>query len=143
MSVGIDTDFLVRLAILEHPSHQRAVDIQNRCLDEGESFALAPQVLGEFVHIVTDARRFENPLSMERALGISKDWWNALEVEQVQTSSIAVLQFLDWMKEYQLGRKRILDTLLAATYLSAGVTRLITGNSADYRIFPGLQLIEI
>lgn len=143
MNVAIDTDFLVRIAILEHPQHQVTVDLRNHYLDARKRFALAPQVLTEFIHVVSDSRRFENPLSMEKALQLSWDWWNAIEVEQIHPSVDTVKQFLDWMEKYQLGRNRVLDTMLAATYLSAGVTRLITGNPADYRIFSDLELIEM
>jgi hypothetical protein len=34
-----------------------------------------------------------------------------------------------------LGRKRLLDTQLAATYAAAGVTELLTANSADFAVF--------
>lgn len=143
MNVGIDTDFLVRISILEHPKHQSTVDLRDHYLDARERFALAPQVLSEFIHVVSDPRRFENPLSMETALQLSRDWWNAIEVEQIHPTHNAVKQFLAWMEKYQLGRKRVLDTMLAATYLSSGVTQLITGNPKDYRIFPQLELIEM
>ncbi|NOX99973.1 MAG: type II toxin-antitoxin system VapC family toxin [Verrucomicrobia bacterium] len=143
MNVGIDTDFLVRIAILEHPKHQSTVDLRDHYLDARKRLALAPQVLSEFIHVVSDPRRFENPLSIEKALQLSRDWWNAIEIEQIHPTGDAVIQFLDWMENYQLGRERVLDTMLAATYLSSGITHLITGNPRDYRIFPELKLIEM
>lgn len=143
MTAGIDTDFLVRLAILEHSKHAAACRIRDRHLDCGDRFALAPQVVAEFIHVITDPRRFERPLVMTDALALSQNWWNALEVVQVYPSIDAMTRFHDWMKLHQLGRKRILDTQLATTYVSAGIDHLITGNYADYRIFPELTLIEI
>ena len=143
MSAGIDTDFLVRLGIIEHPQHGTTVDLRDRLLDGDERFALAPQVLSEFIHVVTDPRRFERPLPVSAALAMAEAWWNAPEVDQILASSSAVGRFLATMNARKLGRKRILDTMLAATYLAAGVTRLITGNAADYRIFPDLELIEM
>jgi len=47
------------------------------------------------------------------------------------------------MARHRLGKKRVLDTMLAATYVSAGIRRLITGNADDYRLFKELELIEI
>ncbi len=38
----------------------------------------------------------------------------------------------DWLQRHQLGRKRILDTQLAATLWSAGIQRLVTSNPADF-----------
>ena len=65
------------------------------------------------VHIVTDARRFQQPFSMETALDKSERWWNAAETEQVLPTDVVVARFHDWMRGHQLGRKRVLDTLLA------------------------------
>jgi predicted amidohydrolase YtcJ len=39
---------------------------------------------------------------------------------------------MTWMHEHRLGRKRLLDTLPAATYYRAGVSRLA---STDWRDF--------
>ncbi len=143
MNAGIDTDFLVRLVILEHPAHQATRELRDRYLDRGDHFALAPQVISEFVHVVSDARRFESPLSMDEALKSAELWWNAAEVHQILPNEEAMKRFFHLMAKHRLGRKRVLDTLLAATYLSAGVTQFITGNAGDYRIFSELQLIEM
>ena len=80
MRVGIDTDFLVRLSIAAHPGRDAAVDLRDRHLDAGDHFVLAPQVITEFVHVVTDARRFTKPLSMTKALAVAKDWCDADDV---------------------------------------------------------------
>jgi predicted nucleic acid-binding protein len=39
-----------------------------KLLKSGDAFALAPQVLAEFVHVVTDARRFSSRLDPEQAV---------------------------------------------------------------------------
>ncbi len=143
MIVGIETDFLVRLAILEHPRHEATCELRDRHLDRGDSFALAPQVVSEFVHVVTDPRRFEKPMAVTDALLLSRDWWQAQEVETIFPTQRSLELFLDWMAAHQLGRKRVLDTQLAATCVAGGITHLITGNAADYRIFAGLHLIEM
>jgi hypothetical protein len=41
-----------------------------------------------------------------------------------------------------LGRKRILDTLLAATYWSAGIQSLLTTNAGDFAVLGGFQCIS-
>lgn len=49
------------------------------------------------------------------------------------------LEFLDSLS---LGRKRILDTALAATLELAGVRRLATFNRKDFEVFPFLELVS-
>jgi hypothetical protein len=44
------------------------------------------------------------------------------------------------MHTFRLGRKRLLDTLLAATYHRAGVVRLAT---TDWRDFRGYGVFEV
>jgi len=101
----------------------------------GEHFAIAAQVVTEFVHIVTDARRFTAPLTMEHALERARAWWDSPDVERVEANDEAVRWFLDAMAKHQLGRKRVLDTMLAATYRSAGITSLLTLDGADFDVF--------
>ena len=47
----------------------------------------------------------------------------------------ALTCFREWMLRHRLGRKRVLDTMLAATYRSAGVTSLLTLNAPDSAVF--------
>lgn len=143
MNVAIDTDFLVRLSIAEHPGRKVAEALRDRHLEKGDRFAIAPQVINEFIHVVSDPRRFAKPLSMERAIETARLWWEAGEVAPIFPDSAAVLRFCDLMQRYQFGRKRVLDTSLAAVCLGCGVTHLITGNPRDYRTFDELVLIEM
>jgi len=48
---------------------------------KNDRFALAPQVLAEFIHIVTDPKRFSSPLTVELALRRAETWWNSKEVD--------------------------------------------------------------
>ncbi len=149
MTHGIDTGFLVALEIIEHADHAAARALLARLIGAGDRLALAPQVLAEFLHIVTDPRRFAQPLDMTAARRIALEWWLGREVEQVFPDDGATQLFLSWMERHRLGRKRLLDTQLAATYRRAGVTSLLTTNPGDFGIFgeftcltPALQTKE-
>jgi predicted nucleic acid-binding protein len=142
MISGLDTTFLVELEIEQSPNHQAAIQLfrQQLCPQE-PSFALAPQVLTEFIHIVTDPRRFEAPLSPPRALERAEFWWFAQEVQQIMPSEQSTALFLRWMSQYHLGRKRILDTFLAATYFSANISLLISSNARDFSIYRDITVL--
>jgi predicted nucleic acid-binding protein len=123
------------------PAHTAAHELLHReILQPQISLALAPQVLAEFIHVVTDPRRFQKPLTADDAVAKARFWWNAAEVTHVFPSDESTRLFLDWMQRHQLGRKRILDTQLAATLWNAGVRGLLTSNPADFQIF-GFQLL--
>lgn len=133
---GIDTTFLVQVEVREVPGHEEARSWLNEALARHpQPLALAPQVLTKFVHLVTDPRRFASPLSMEEALEKAQGWWEASEVKPVYPSLDSTRLGLLWLRQHRLGRSRLLDTQLAATYYAAGVTRLLTLNMSDFEIF--------
>ena len=80
MTHGADTSFLVAVEIVEHLHHADASRLLGELLARGDRVAITPQVLAEFVHVVTDARRFQQPFSMETALDKSERWWTATAV---------------------------------------------------------------
>lgn len=132
---GVDTGFLVAAEVREHADHADAQSTFARILAVGDRIAIAPQVLAEFIHIVTDSRRFTHPLDPKAAQQLAKQWWTAREVVPVFPDKDATQLFLDWLHLFSLGRKRLLDTLLAATYRQVGIQSLLTTNPADFGIF--------
>ncbi len=69
---------------------------------------------------------------MEVALQHSARWWNAAEVDPTTPTHEALALFHEWMRQHQLGRKRVFDPLLAATYRSAGGTSLLRLKEHDF-----------
>src|SRR5262249_1398580 len=106
-----------------------------RLLSAGDLIAMAPQVLAEFIHIVTDPRRFVQPLDMIAARQLAEQWWTAREVLRGFPEDPTTRPVPAWLQQFSLGRKRLLDTLLAATYLQAGIQSLLTTNQADFLVF--------
>ena len=144
MTHGLDTDFLVAeipAEIRDHPFHQQADALLQSLLAGGHDLAIAPQTLAEFIHIVTDPKRMPQPLTMTEAISRAEHWWQAAEVQRVFPDGNCVMDFLGWLSRYQLGRKRLLDTLLAATFQQAGVSRLISNNDKDFKVFACFEVV--
>ena len=141
MRIGVDTTFLVQAELFEHPGHTGAHRLLGQQLEAGNVLALAPQILPEFVHVVTDPNRFERPLSVDQALARARAWWSAKETRPASPTAESVSQFWLWMQQFGLGRKRLLDTMLAATYFSHGITTLLTSNVRDYAVFGCFRLL--
>src|ERR1700730_12584432 len=68
MRHGLDTCFLVAFEAADHPKHADSRALVDQCRSNGDDFALAPQVLAEFVHVLTDHNRFCPALQMVAAL---------------------------------------------------------------------------
>jgi predicted nucleic acid-binding protein len=138
--IGLDTNILVAYAIPEHPAHSKVRERIDHFQLEGRRLALTSGILAEFIHIVTDQKRFENPLSMPEALAWAAFWSDAEEVSVISTDLSAHRQWLVWLRQHRLGRKRLLDTLIAATWWSAGIQEVFTLNPVDFKIFEALTL---
>jgi len=140
--IGVDTTFLIHLEIQEAAEHVRAKQtLEREVLATGTTLVLVPQVLSEFLHVVTDQRRFQRPFTMSHALERATYWWNAREVRRVFPTTESTSLFLDWIGQHRLGRKRLLDTMLAATLHLAGVRRLVSSNAADFSDFGVFDVI--
>jgi len=142
VTYGVDTSFLVAAELDEHADQAAVRSMIARLISRGDRLALAPQVLAEFIHAVTDSKRFRAPLEMSLAHSLAERWWTAREVERVYPNAAATQQFLDWMAIHRLGRKRLIDTMLAATYLHAGIYTLATLDTRDFGIFGCFQIVH-
>jgi len=142
--IGLDTSFLVGLTIREHPVHPACASLfHSRIQGQESSVAICSQILGEFAHVVTDPRRFSQPLEMTEALEICSQWWHARECRVIEASSHSFPIFIAWMQRYRLGRKRVLDTLLAATYHSAGISEIATTDWRDFNLFESFDIVHL
>lgn len=141
--IGLDTSILVAHAISEHPQHEASHRWLDDALAKDQSFGITSGILAEFVHIVTDARRFETPLTISDALERAAFWGEAREVTLLSADDAVNAQWLNWVVEYQLGRKRLLDTLIAATWHVAGIREICTLNPRDFTVFEVFRIHHI
>lgn len=142
MIVALDTDVLVHWTMQGTPRHAAVSKWVRRHLrTRGNALALTPQTLHELIHVCTDPRRFERPMSMAEALERSRALWDAREVVRVLPGPTVLHRTLELLGKFRLGRKRILDTVLAATLEAADVHHLATLNAADFAIFPFLEVV--
>jgi predicted nucleic acid-binding protein len=79
---------------------------------------------------------------MQEALDKADLWWSASEVRLVHPDTQAVQLFIEWMRALRIGRKRVHDTLLAATYLSAGIKEIVTSDREGFEAFGGLTVCD-
>lgn len=142
MTIGVDTTLLVESELEEVTGHEQAKHWLGDVIRQHVKLAIAPQVLGEFIHAVTDPARFVRPLNSQQAISRAQEWWTASEVRQVHPTADAVMLFLEWMSRYKLGRKRVLDTMLAATYFAHGIDHVVTSNSRDFAVFSGMTTVN-
>jgi len=140
---GLDTSFLIAVEVAGHKDHGIARAVAESLRRKGDRFVIAPQILAEFMHVVTDSKRFSSPLTMEQALHRAEAWWNSEEIDWALPDERTVTWFFRAMREGNLGRKRLLDTLLAGTFQRAGVSSVLTLNPDDFRGFGVFECVKL
>jgi predicted nucleic acid-binding protein len=133
--IGLDTSILVAQAIAEHPQHEASQRWLDDEIARNQTFVITSGILAEFIHIVTDGRRFEIPLAMSEALQRAAFWSEAREVTLLAADDAVNALWLKWLTDFQLGRKRLLDTLIAVTWHAAGISEICTLNPNDFKVF--------
>lgn len=81
-------------------------------------------------------------MSMSSALLTAGAPWDAPDTRRIVAGPRTAHRTLELLRTLELGRKRILDTALAATLEEAGIERLATFNRKDYVLFAFLEVVE-
>lgn len=141
--LGLDTNVLVHLHLPSSDSHERVRATMHRLVhDESAILVLTPTVMDEFVHLITDPRRFNPAVTMSEALGLARSYLGRRNVEWAAAGEQALAHAITVMDRFGLGRKRISDCLIAATYVEHGVDALVTCDPDDFRGFEQLAIID-
>ena len=138
---GLDSNILVQLALQDHPANVATIAAVQSETQRGNRLVFPSLVVDEFLHVITDARRFSPPLTMLEALDWVENFAANPAVGLLEPTPETLRQTLRWMREFNLGRKRILDTQLAAVLHTGGVRRLLTSNPADFTVFGVFEII--
>ena len=138
---GLDCNILVQLALQDHPANAATITAVQAEVKRGNRLVFPSLVIDEFLHVITDARRFNPPLTMTEALDWVESFLANPAVGLLEPTPESLRQTLQWIRKFNLGRKRILDTHLAAVFYAAGVRRLFTANAADFAVFNVFEII--
>jgi predicted nucleic acid-binding protein len=138
---GLDCNILVQLALADHPANAATIAAVHAETRREGRLVIPTLIVTEFLHVATDAKRFAPPLTMNEALDWIEEFMANPSVGLLEPSQESMRQMLRWMRQFNLGRKRILDTHLAAVLHAAGVRRLLTSNPADFAVFGVLKTI--
>jgi predicted nucleic acid-binding protein len=143
MKLGVDTNVLVvaHMPSMEDHAIVRA-RLRERLADAATILVITPAILHELVHVITDARRFDPPVAVMEAVAVARVYLDASNVQCVPTDAAAARLTLELVERHRLGRKRLADSLFAATLLRNDVNTLLTFNHGDFGVFEGLSTID-
>ncbi len=140
--IGVDTNILVALALESHARHIETIQCTQAQQDQQQRFVLTPLVIFEFLHLVTDTKRLSPALDITDASQWVQNWAKAMKAHFIYENEASTNLCFQWLSEFNLDRKRIHDTQLAAILHCHDVNRLLTHNVKDFRVFDVFDLVE-
>ena len=138
--VFVDTNVLVyagRPFVPEHSIARAAID---RLQNEERSLWVSPQVLREYLSVVTRSQVTAPALPMSTALADVRRFAELFNVAEEGRGTLdRLLRLLDG---HVVAGKQVHDAHLVATMLEAGVRSLLTFNARDFERFTALIHLE-
>ena len=137
----LDTNVLVYAVDVEAPHHYFSKALLDKAGETGSGLCVAPQNFAEFLAIVTDPRRVQQPLANGTAVETVRGF-AALPGLTILPVPVDILRrFLGLAERYAITRQRVFDAYLVATMLGNGVRRIHTFNESDFAPFAEIEVI--
>ncbi len=127
----IDTNVLVYAFNPSAPFHLPAREIVEKALNGDMDAAIADKNLYEFYAIVTDARRVQKPVSIEKAIELIELIQNS-QIKLVYSARRTVTKALELAKAYQIFRQEVFDLVLVAIMLENNIQTIVTANDKHF-----------
>jgi predicted nucleic acid-binding protein len=141
MEILADTNVLLRSLYPEHPHYSAAERALAVLRHRGDTLCIAPQNLIEFWAVATRPRS-ENGLGMSLARAESQiaDLRGLFHLLPATADVLNVWQHL--VIDHDVRGKKSHDAHLVAVMQVYSVTGILTFNTADFRRFPGITLLD-
>ncbi len=135
-----DTNVLVYAANSSAPYHQSARELRDRAVAGDFAACVTPQVLLEYVAVVTSAKRVAAPVGADEAWAAAARIASVFEVLDQGPDLVADLA----AQGQALGIKgpQVFDLAIALTALGAGVHTIYTYDSSVFSNVPGITARE-
>ncbi|GMU56429.1 MAG: hypothetical protein AMXMBFR33_55750 [Candidatus Xenobia bacterium] len=141
--IVVDANILIYARVSDFPEHESARRaLEAALVDATGRVVLTVGILHEVLHILTDGRRFGNPMSMADGIDFIRTYLGRTNIAVLPTQEVDLENALSLVEQFRLGRGRISDALLAATARRYGIRRLMTHNVRDFAVFPFLEVID-
>lgn len=137
--VMLDTNVLVYAMNASDNHHARCRVLRDSAFLGEANVCTTPQVLYEYLAVVTNPNSIPEPLSSSEACDDIRDLGSAFPV--IYPTVEAHERVLHLLRETSFSGRHVFDLLLAATMLANGVTRIYSYDDRFDRI-PGIQRLE-
>lgn len=138
--VFVDTNVLVYATRPSAVQHSVALATLTQFEDEGSTLWISPQVLREYLAVVTRPQATAPALPMASAIADVRRFRTVFPIAEERPNVLDRL--LDLLAVHNGSGRQIYDANIVATMLEHGIRRLLTFNAADFRRFARIIDIE-
>ncbi len=135
---AVDTNILIYAARAESPFHASAVKLIASLAEQNDTWAIPWPCAYEFLRVVTNARIFSPPSTLEEALGSLELLRESPSLVMLGDGPAHLRHMLKTVRESAARGNLIHDAHIAAICLEHGVSELYTMDR-DFSRFPGLK----
>ena len=133
--VFVDTNLLVYASRPVVPENAAAREALANLDARGTTMWISPQVLREYLAVVTRLQATAPALPMATAIADVRQF--AVSFEVTQEGPEVFERLLDLLGTYPVAGRQVHDAHLVATMLVHGIGRLLTFNAGDFRRYAG------
>ena len=141
-SVGLDTNVLLATIRPDEPMHTQAQNALRTLRNQGKALVMTPLVVAEFWSVATRPKTARNGLgiSITRIERIANDLEARFPVLLDRPEAHAIWK--DLATRYAVVGTSVHDARLVAAMLAHGVTRLLTFDTADFRRYREIEVLD-
>jgi len=134
----VDTNVLIYSTVSSSPWHQEARGWLAALLDEGIELCIIPQIVREYLVILTRGDIFEEQFTPEEALDELEAILPTFILLDENEETVSHLRNL--VRRYQVRGKSVHDANIVASMLTHDITRLVTYNTRDFRRYQEITI---
>ncbi len=137
----VDTNVLIYSTVISSPSHQDAKLKLADLFSKGVELCITPQIVREYLVILTRGNIFEQKFTFEEALHELRIILSGLAILSENETTVSYL--LNLIQRYHIKGKAIHDANIVAVMVAYNINRLIAYNIVDFRRFNEIVLEPI
>lgn len=138
----LDTNILVHAWNEASPNYERAIRLRDTAANAQIQACVCPQVLFEFLAVITDPRRIKRPISPRQAAEEVRAYEESQEIGKIYPTMTTVRTVLRLIEKYRIARQAVFDAVIVATMLDNDVRTICTENERDFAEYEEISVFN-
>ncbi len=128
----IDSNILVYAYNEDVEFHEKALEILENALNKRIDTVISDKNLYEFFAIITDKKRVENPVTIERAIEIINFLVDS-NIKIIYSSPFVLSETLTLIGKYKIKKQEVFDLNLVALMIKNKIDTIISANDQHFK----------